>query len=243
MCKNRLSLNCDKTVCMLIGNRKSLNKCNQLNLNVNGKKLEQVNYVKYLGVSVDAELNWNTQVESVCKKVSKMVSFMGRLRHIINEQSMNLIYKSFILPQFDYADIVWDSGKRNHVNMIQKLQNRAGRLILKINPYSHTSTHQVHQTLQWDYIVSRRKQHLLQLVYKALHDMTPSYLTDKFERKENSYSLQSNFNLYLQIPRTNFCKRMVSYRGSREFNSLPLSIKKAASIDIFKRSLQEHISF
>ena len=37
MCKNRLSLNCDKTVCMLIGNRKSLNKCNQLNLNVNGK--------------------------------------------------------------------------------------------------------------------------------------------------------------------------------------------------------------
>ena len=68
MCKNRLSLNCDKTVYMLIGNRKSLNKCNQLNLNVNGKKLEQVNYVKYLGVSVDAELNWNTQVESVCKK-------------------------------------------------------------------------------------------------------------------------------------------------------------------------------
>ena len=230
MCKNRLSLNCDKTVCMFIGNRKSLNKCNKLNLNVNGKKLEQVNHVKYLGVSVDSELNWNTQVERVCKNVSKMVSFMGRLRHIINEQSMNLIYKSFILPQFDYADIVWDSGKRNHVNMIQKLQNRAGRIILNINPYSHTSTHQVHQTLQWDYLVSRRKQHLLQLVYKALHNMTPSYLTDKFEPKENSYALRSNFNLHLNIPRTNYCKRMVSYRGSREFKSLPLSIKKATSI-------------
>ena len=162
-----------------------------------------------------------------------MVNFLGRIRNLINKQSMNLIYKSFILPQIDYADIVWDSGKCNHMNIIQKLQNRAGRIILKINPYSHTSTHHVHQILHWDYLVSRRKKHILQLVYKALHDMTPSYLTDKFVRKRNSHSLRSTFSLYLKIPRTNYCKRMVSYRGSRDFNSLHLSIKEASTIYIY----------
>ena len=112
MCDNRLSLNCDKTVCMLIGNRKMLNKHNVLELNVNTRKLEQVPHTKYLGITVDEELNWNLQVDNVCKRVSKMISFMRRLRGIIDKEHVKLVYNSLILPQLEYADIVWDSGKK-----------------------------------------------------------------------------------------------------------------------------------
>ena len=141
MCDNRLSLNCEKTVCMLIGNRKMLNKHNALALSVNTRKLEQVPHTKYLGITVDEELNWNLQVDNVCKRV--MISFMGRLRTIIDKEHVKLIYNSLILPQLDYADIVWYSGKKRHGDMIQKLQNRAGRIILKVDPYSHTSNYTI----------------------------------------------------------------------------------------------------
>ena len=53
------------------------------------------------------------------------------------------------MPQLDYADIVWDGGKKKHVDRLQKLQNRAGRIILKINPHLHTSNHQIHDILGW----------------------------------------------------------------------------------------------
>ena len=137
------------------------------------------------------------------------------------------VYNSLILPQLDYADIVWDSGKKRHADMIQKLQNRAGRIILKVDPYSHTSNHTVHQILKWDTLDFRRTQHLLHLVYKALNELTPLYLSELFNIKENIYSLRSDYNIDIQMPRNNYCKRMVSYRGGFKFNSLPLNVKRA----------------
>ena len=91
---------------MLIGNRKLLNKHGILNLNVNSRILDQVHCVKYLGINVDEELNWHTQVNSICNKVSKTISFMGRLGCTVERRNINLISNSFILPQLDYGDIV-----------------------------------------------------------------------------------------------------------------------------------------
>ena len=59
-----------------------------------------------LGKKLDPPL----QDDNVCKRVSKMISFMGRLRTIIDKEHVILIYNSFILPQLDYADIVWELG-------------------------------------------------------------------------------------------------------------------------------------
>ena len=241
MCKNRLSLNCDKTVCMLIGNRKLLNKHEILNLNVNSRILDQVHCVKYLGISVDEELNWNTQVNNVCNRVSKMISFLCRLSSIVDRRNMNLIYNSFILPLLDYGDIIWDSGKKFQTDRIQKLQNRASRIILSIDAHSHLSNQNLHQILDWDSLFSRRTKHLLLLVYKALNSLSPSYLSELFKIKETAYSLRSEYNLRTQKPRSNYCKRTVSYRGAINFNQLPLNIKQASSLNIFKRNLKEQI--
>ena len=240
MCRNKLSMNCKKTVCMLIGNRKILNKHNDLDLKVNAQKLDQVAQIKYLGITVDEELNWNAQVEGVCKKVSKMISFMGRLRQIVPEKYTKLIYDSMILPQLEYADIIWDSCKNKHADVIQKLQNRAGRIILKISPFLHTPNQTVHKMLKWDTLACRRKQHLLQLVYKAVNGITPSYLQDMFCFKDNTYLLRSDYNIAVKIPKNNYAKRMISYRGGVEFNELPVRLKRAPTLDSFKQGLKEH---
>ena len=85
-----------------------------------------------------------------------MIRFMGKLRGITDKEHVKLIYNSLILPHLDYADVVWDwGGGGRHADMIQNLQNRAGRVILKVDPYSHTSNHTVHQILKWDTLDSR----------------------------------------------------------------------------------------
>ena len=40
---------------------------------------------------------------------------------------------------------------------LQKLQNRAGRIILGISPYKHVSNHEVHEMLNWEFLNTRRK--------------------------------------------------------------------------------------
>lgn len=57
----------------------------------------------------------------------------------------------------------WDTGELNNLLMI----------ILKINPYSDLN---IFQMLDCDSLASRRKQHLLQLVYKGLNELIPIYV-------------------------------------------------------------------
>ena len=234
MCRNKLSLNTDKTVCMLLGSRNVLANQVPLHLSVNSNEIKQVHEVKYLGVTVDDKLSWNAHTENVCKKVSKLVSFLGRLRYFVNETNMKLIYNSIVMPQLDYADIVWDAGKKKHADRLQKLQNRAGRIILRINPYLHTSNHQIHNILGWDSLASRRTKHLCVMVYKSLNGIAPSYLQTMFQFKSTDYSLRSEGNLLTPKPNIDYCKRMFAYRGALIYNSLSNNTKAAISLNSFK---------
>ena len=103
---------------------------------------------------------------------------------------------------------MWDSGKNKQTDKLQKLQNRAGRKILKINPYSRTSNKNIHTILGWNFLISRRTKHLLQLVFKALNEIAPPYLTELFKIKENVYCLRSDYNINITRPRNNYYKRM-----------------------------------
>ena len=104
-----------------------------------------------------------------------MISFLRRLRHYINRSNLNLIYRSVILPHFDYADIIWHSSSDKYVSQLQKLQNRAGRIILKINPRSHFSVTSMHDILQWETLKSRQKFHIQIMMFKILNNLTPTY--------------------------------------------------------------------
>ena len=59
MDKNKLKLNCTKTVGMLLGTRHMLIKHSNLNFKINDVNITNVDSVKYLGVIIDRELKWN----------------------------------------------------------------------------------------------------------------------------------------------------------------------------------------
>ena len=145
----------------------------------------------------------------MCQKLSKLIGFLGRLRHVINESSLNMIYKTVILPHFDYGDVVWQSASKSSLFSLQKLQNRAGRIIMKVNPFPHVSNQHVHEKLmsQWHSLEYRYTKHLCTMVYKIRNNLTPNYMTENITFKTSDYALRSNQNLNLPKPKTNSCKR------------------------------------
>ena len=240
MCKNKLLINYTKTVSMLIGTRNLLADYNTLNVKIRNMILQKVKTTKYLGLHIDEELKWDIHINSMCQKISKLVGFLGRLRHIVNETSLNLIYKSVILPHFDYGDIVWQSAPKSFLSPLQKLQNRAGRIIMKINPFSHISNQHIHDTLGWEFLDCRNNKHLCTMIYKILHNFTPNYMSENITRRTLNYTLRSNQNLYLPKPKSNHCKRTFLYRGISIYNKLPNEIRSATSIRSFKILLNQY---
>ena len=237
MNNNNLKINYDKTVCMLVGTHNMLKKQSLLNIKIKEQQLSQVKSFKYLGIHVDDKLKWDVHIEQMCNKVSKMVSYLCRLRQYVNMSELKLIYNSIILPHFDYGDVIWQSASNNCLTQLQKIQNRAGRIILRVNPYSHTSTSQIHSGLGWQMLHERQTIHLVLLTYKILNNMTPEYLKDMFHFKSSPYSLRNQNTLSLPKPNTNYCKRTFVYRASSEYNKLPLDLRQIPAFTTFKSNL------
>ena len=110
------------------------------------------------------------------QKIGKMVGFLGRLRRSWSESVLNLIYRYLILPLFDYGDIIYSSTFKKHTDKLQKLQNRAGRIILKVKPEHHVSVSEMHNALNWQLLDKRRLDHSLVFMNKIWNDLTPTYL-------------------------------------------------------------------
>ena len=238
MNNNRLKINCTKTVCMLIGTKHMLRKHSSLNLRIKNNVIGQVQSFKYLGVFIDSEMKWSLHIEELCKKIGKMISFLGRLSSFVNESGLKLLYNSVIMPHIDYADVIWSSAAKTHLEMLQKLQNRAGRIILKVKPSEHKSIHEIHYVLNWETLQKRQTRHMYSLMYKIFHNLTPTYLEEKFKFKSTGYALRTDNNLTLPKPNTQSCKRTFSYRGSVLYNELPLHIRESSSTTIFNREVQ-----
>ena len=68
--ENKLSPNVDKSEVMIISTRHKLSSIdyNNINVNVNGVRLQNVNKCKHLGIIIDDKLTWRDQVDKVRKK-------------------------------------------------------------------------------------------------------------------------------------------------------------------------------
>ena len=82
------------------------------------------------------------------------------------------IYNAIIQPHFDYCSPVWDEFNATLREKIQKLQNRAARVITK-SSYDASSSILL-EKLHWDNLSLRlRKNHKSILMYKTINKLTP----------------------------------------------------------------------
>ena len=70
-------------------------------------KIKAVPSVKYLGFVLDSTLRFRTHVNNVIKTFSHKRALLSRLMNVLNTDTATSIYKSMILPYFDYCDIIY----------------------------------------------------------------------------------------------------------------------------------------
>ena len=84
---------------------------------------------------------------------------------------MSLIYRSIIEPYFTYCCIVWDSISETQIANLQKLQNRAARIITGASYLQKSSD--VLCELGWMTLETMRKRQKAILMFKILNGLTP----------------------------------------------------------------------
>ena len=240
---NKLSLNVAKTEFMAINSRQKLHSLNDktINVNVEGVKINQTDHSKALGLNIDENLSWKEHINSVSKKVASSIGALKRIRPFISMHTAIKIYKGLIEPHFDYCIVVWDGLSQQLSEKLQKLQNRAARVITK-SSYNTNSSYLLN-SLSWDNSLVRRTKKRANLMYKCVNKLAPNYLCNMFTPRALSFDLRdASQKLCLPKPRTDYLKRSFSYSGASLWNDLPEDIRTTKSLRNFKRRIDKWLS-
>ena len=211
---NKLTLNVKKTKYMIIGSHYRLRHLNDLNVTVNGQRLTRATNYRYLGIEVDEALGWQPHVDAVCKKVSAGLGAIKRIRSLVPRQTLLKMYDALVAPYFDYCSEVWGCMGKGLCDRLQRLQNRAGRII-KFCDYNSRSV-DILRDLRWDSLEQRRSKQLAISVFKSLNNLYPESLKNVFKPTSgvHSYNVRgASNNVFVPRPRTEAAKRAFSYRG------------------------------
>ena len=236
---NRLSLNVAKTELMIIGSRQRLSvQCDDLEIKIDDQIIKRVDHTKSLGLTIDDHLSWRKHVDEICKKVSSAIGALKRVRPFISKETATQIYNALIMPHFDYCSPVWDCLSGYLSDKLQKLQNRAARIITK-SPFDTSSDHLL-STLDWERLFLRRKKQKALMMFKSMNGLAPEYLQSLFSQSRSVYNLRdSEGKLTLPKPSTNYLKRSFSYSGAVLWNNMSKSLKTAVSVNHFKQLIKK----
>ena len=129
------------------------------------------------------------------------------------------------------------------MNRLQKVQNTAARLTLKIKKYDHITP--ALMQLHWLPIEARIIYKVCLHCHNFIHNDPPAYFSELLSIYTPSRSLRSSQDPFtLTVPRTRtatYGERAFSSAAPKHWNSLPLTIRQHPSTDSFKRALKTHL--
>ena len=228
---------------MVIGSRNNLNlKVSDLrsNIRMNNNVVLSVFSQKCLGIYLDERLDFDSHVENLCKKICSGIGVLSRIKSLVPKECLLELYKSLVQPYFDYCSPLWDTCDKTLKDNLQTLQNRAARIIY--GAHYDTRSKDILKKLQLDSLDVRRKKLKCVFLYKVLNGISAPCLRGNLERLtalSRGYDLcDSETDLKLPKPGTNFLKRSFKYSASALWNNLPIDTKNATTtLNEFKRLL------
>ena len=234
--ENYLQANPDKFQTFTINPRNvSSNQQNQ-DIVLNGKVVKNNDQIELFGVKVDDGLNFSNHISELCKKASRKVGVLTRLRNLIPCSAKLTIYKTSILPYLTYCHIVWHFCKASDRRKIECVQERALRAVFRTKTCSYET---LLTMAQLPSLYNRRLQDIAIYMYKVRNGLAPNIFNEIFSIKQSPYALRnSDFNLP-RFNTTRYGKHSLRYFGPRLWSKLNDSIKNLPSLISFKKAVRK----
>jgi len=234
---NKLTLNVKKTNSVLFGTPTMLAKSNSLNLNHGGAVIEQVPSFKYLGITLDENLNFGEHLSDVARKISSRIGVLGRIRNFLSVEHRVMVHNAIVLPYLDYCSTVWSNTCIKYTDPLSSLHRRAARVILGTNRSEEALC-----DLKWISMTDRWLCQRAVMMYKVTRGLVPEYLSrdlPKIEYENERVTRgQSQGNLRPTASGNEWGRRRLAHHGAYLWNSLPADCKSASSLISFKSHIR-----
>lgn len=226
---SRLRLNPAKTVLIWLGSRQQVDKISDHEVPILSSAITTVDTARDLGVVLDSHLTMSAHVSSVCWSA---YCFLRQLRPVARSLSVDAaktVVHAFISSHLDYCNSLVYGITDNLLRRLQSVQNAAARLVTGTRRCGHITP--VLRQLHWLPLRQRVEFKLAVLMFKALNDLAPQYLSDDCQLVAASgcrHHLRSSqsFKCSITSTSTRLGDRAFSAAGPRIWNSLPAQVRQ-----------------
>ena len=143
----------------------------------------------------------------------------------------------------DYLSVIWSNCDKHCLDRVLNLQKRAARIVTGVDSYAPSV--QLFNMLKWIPFFENAKLAKCCIIYKRLQGRVPSYLANLLVLTSETHSRQTRyakFNIACpRMKRNTEAGRTFTVTACREWNKLPLQMRKAETLKTFKNSLWNKI--
>lgn len=235
---NKLVINTKKTKLVRFKPRLT-NDAGSFSIFVNGQEIFESQSVKYLGLHLQSNLSWNLHIQELRSKISPAVGLLYKFKNKFDQQTKLLLYQALMQSHINYLLIIYGSKNSTDLKSLQRVQNRALKVIYNLPLLYSTLSLYKDVTKTILPIIGLYKMRVLMFVFKSLQSIGRNAI--HFTRNQNNFNTRNCSNLRVARCRLETTKQGIQYIGPLEFNNLPPNLKNTQRISIFKENLKKYL--
>ena len=237
---NALSLNLNKTQYMIYTSKGR--DAQDLDIKLNGTKIQRVFETKFLGVKIDAKLTWIPHIKFISKKLWKSIGIILKARKKIDTATMKSLYYAFVYPYLSYCNHVWGKTYMTHLKPLVLLQKKIVRIVTGSSYLAQTEPlMKQNKILNINSINDYSRAIFL---YNFTRSNLPTMFQNYFDYNREYHPYNTRYRNDLHTASYNLDVRKFSIRaaGPVLWNALPREIRDSPTVHSFKRRLKLYLS-
>ena len=105
-------------------------KSNLEQLTLRNHKIQKVNHIKFLGITLSENLSWKLHMQSLLKQIRSIFG-AAKIQGCLGMQSLKLLYTSLIQSKLLYCITNWCHGHKTILIKLQKICDKFIKMIQK----------------------------------------------------------------------------------------------------------------
>jgi hypothetical protein len=94
-----------------------------------GKELRKTECEKDLGVFIDSDMKFSSQIATQTKKAYKVLGMIKRNFQCSNRHIFQILYSTLVRPHLEYAIQLWNPYQVGHKKKLEQVQRRATKMV------------------------------------------------------------------------------------------------------------------
>lgn len=228
---NSLHLNMEKTQVMLF--KTTSRNRESLNVNLDGVDIKNVDWVKFLGVRVDCNLNWREELKAIENSVGTACYALRSLRDEVTLKHLTMVYYSLVESRLRYSIKFWGQSFAYNVKKAFVVQKRAIRTMVRIPSWQSCREYFIKLN-----ILTVPCLYILVLLTDVVKH------PEKYETHNERINRQGTRRKDLTksiVPTLRVVKHSTRIQTVKLYNSLPKDLKSINDVQKFKRLLKKFL--